>query len=58
MTRKDPVASVLRSQEDLRRFNREENARLAQLIKQGKVKGVTQADLERIRLRKAKEKEQ
>jgi hypothetical protein len=49
MTKKDPVASVLRSQEELRQFNKAENARLAELIKAGKVKGVTQADLERIK---------
>ena len=48
MTRRDPVASVLRSQQELRDFNKRENARLAQMIKEGKVKGVTVDDLKRI----------
>ena len=49
MTKKDPVASVLRSQQELRDFNKRENERLAEMIKAGKVKGVTSADLDRIK---------
>ena len=49
MTKRDPVASVLKSQQELKDFNKKENARLAEMIKAGKVKGVTAADLERIK---------
>jgi hypothetical protein len=53
MTKKDPVASVLKSQQELRAFNKKENERLAELVKAGKVKGVTSADLDRIKANRA-----
>lgn len=53
MTKKDPVASVLKSQQELKAFNKKENERLAELIKAGKVKGVTSADLDRIKANRA-----
>jgi len=48
MTSKDPVAAALARQESLKEFNRRENARIAEMIRAGKVKGVTAADLDRI----------
>jgi hypothetical protein len=54
MTKKDPVSSVLKSQQELKDFNKKENARLAEMIKAGKVKGVTAADLERIKANRGK----
>jgi len=48
MTKKDPVESVLKSQEELKKFNKKENARVADTIRAGKVKGVSEADLKRV----------
>lgn len=49
---KDPVPGVIKSQEDLKDFNRKENQRITDLVAAGKVKGVDPDAIRRIRAKK------
>jgi hypothetical protein len=53
---KDPVPGVLKSQEELKKFNKEENKKVTDLAMAGKIKGVSKKDVMRIQLRKLEEK--
>jgi hypothetical protein len=56
MTSKDPVASVLKSQAELAKFNKQENARVTDLAKAGKIKGVDPGAVQRIQLRRLQDR--
>jgi hypothetical protein len=49
MKSKDPVASALKAQKQLSDLNKQENARVAGLVRAGKVKGVDSGAIDRIR---------
>ena len=56
MTSKDPVASVLRSQAELAKFNKQKNARVTELAAAGKIKGVDPGAVQRIQLKRLEDR--
>lgn len=56
MTKKDPVASALKAQQQLADIHKQENARITELAKAGKIKGIDPGAIQRIQLRRLEDK--
>jgi len=56
MTKKDPVASAIKAQQQLADIHKQENARITELAKAGKIRGIDPGAVQRIQLRKLEDR--